>query len=309
MRICTTLLFSIVLLTDIQPVYADGYWKLTKNEFLPSESGTCGLKKQFPDWVGQGDGRVRMLDHSATHWHLREYNPKDTKFSVTYRYSWSAPPAILHMDELVPLTLKVEVQEARWQGNFPGLGFSAFGGSTTANTGASPRAGMVVQAKNKQDRAPSDRGIVRHPTDVWGWDIGATPQSACGLRQHVVYNWVPTATAGPATTLLTTINSGGVNRGRALSPTFKTSRAFKLTKISTYHYGTAGFVGSISLRSGNGQSVGSWAATLNNGFVTVNPNIVIPPGTYTVIDSQPQTWSYNAQSGNLGMTLVEGTPQ
>jgi hypothetical protein len=111
-----------------------------------------------------------MLDYSATRWHLHEFNSKDARFNLTYCYSWSSPTAILHMDELVPLVLKLEVQEAKCQGNIPGLGFSAFGGSTTTDAGGNPRAITVVQEKNKQDRAPRDRGIVRHPTDAWGWD-------------------------------------------------------------------------------------------------------------------------------------------
>jgi hypothetical protein len=45
-----------------------------------------------------------------------------------------------------------------------------------------------------------------------------------------------------------------------------------------------------------------------NADWTCAPNIEIPAGTYTIIDSEPATWSQNVQSGGRGMTVVKGYP-
>ncbi len=50
---------------------------------------------------------------------------------------------------------------------------------------------------------------------------------------------------------------------------------------------------------------GPWAASGSTYWV-VNPDITLPAGTYTVIDSQMSTWAYNSQSGNMCMSWGEG---
>jgi hypothetical protein len=45
-----------------------------------------------------------------------------------------------------------------------------------------------------------------------------------------------------------------------------------------------------------------------NAYWTVYPNVTLPAGTYTVIDSDPATWSHNAESSNRGFVRVEGYP-
>jgi len=49
--------------------------------------------------------------------------------------------------------------------------------------------------------------------------------------------------------------------------------------------------------SGNGPPFRYWAATVG---------LVVPPGTYEVVDSSPQTWSTNREMGNKGCTWVYG---
>lgn len=43
---------------------------------------------------------------------------------------------------------------------------------------------------------------------------------------------------------------------------------------------------------------------VQNAYWAVLPNIEVPAGTYTVIDSDPSTWSYNSQSKGCGFTTI-----
>lgn len=82
-----------------------------------------------------------------------------------------------------------------------------------------------------------------------------------------------------------------------------------LTLIRTHHYnrGRGATPGTISLRNSKGDTVGSWAAALNGTYYwTVEPRLVFPPDTYTIVDSQPATWSHNAKSGSRGFATVNG---
>lgn len=84
----------------------------------------------------------------------------------------------------------------------------------------------------------------------------------------------------------------------------------------TYHWnngrGTpAG--GTIALRSADGKMFGPWGVSTTPGQGGVpnanwiaNPNVVIPAGSYTVIDSDPATWAQNGQSGGRGMLEIKG---
>lgn len=92
-------------------------------------------------------------------------------------------------------------------------------------------------------------------------------------------------------------------------------RDTKITEIITYHWnggrGTQG--GTISLiEKTSGRTIGTWTAVCTPGMNgvpnvnwTVKPNL-LPKGTYRVAVSAPETWSYNAQSQNAGITKISG---
>jgi hypothetical protein len=89
-----------------------------------------------------------------------------------------------------------------------------------------------------------------------------------------------------------------------------------ITYIDTYHWnygqGTASG-GSISLQNGDGEIFGPWSVQADpasgaaNAWWIARPNVVIPEGNYIIIDSQPETWSRNAESP-CGFVKVEGYP-
>ncbi len=114
-----------------------------------------------------------------------------------------------------------------------------------------------------------------------------------------------------------TMNIAGVYNGPTVPTTFSVSSPHLVTFITTYHWNNArgATPGTIALKDNNGKVYGPWAVTsrpgqggVPNAYWEVTPNIVVPAGTYTVVDSDPATWSRNSQSGGKGMGEVRATP-
>lgn len=109
-------------------------------------------------------------------------------------------------------------------------------------------------------------------------------------------------------------NLGSVDNGPTCSPFFTIDEPQMITYIDTYHwnYGQGAPGGNIALRDGYGTIYGPWEAETSqdggnvpNGYWIVHPNEVIPSGSYTIEDSDPETWSKNSESP-CGMAKVEG---
>jgi hypothetical protein len=119
-----------------------------------------------------------------------------------------------------------------------------------------------------------------------------------------------------STAILDSWNTGAVENNPTCSPTLTLSKPHKITYIDTYHWnygqGTASG-GSISLQNGDGEIFGPWpvqadpASGAPNAWWIAHPNEIIPAGNYIIIDSQPETWSQNAESP-CGFVKVEGYP-
>ncbi len=108
-------------------------------------------------------------------------------------------------------------------------------------------------------------------------------------------------------------NGSGV-RNAPLHPTVITlNHPFFIESIVNYHYnnGQGDAPGTISLVSANGEVYGPWQAVANppdgndpRKYWTVLPQVILPPGTYTVVDSNPLTWAQNDQSDGKGMCWI-----
>jgi len=113
-----------------------------------------------------------------------------------------------------------------------------------------------------------------------------------------------------ASTILNSFNSSGVSSGPSSSAVFSVSTDVKITKVMTYHYnnGNGSTPGTIALKHSDGTTYGPWSAsgTTQNQYWTVIPNVTIKAGTYTVVDSNTTTWSYNSSSKNAGFVQIEG---
>lgn len=111
---------------------------------------------------------------------------------------------------------------------------------------------------------------------------------------------------------------------------FSISKPTHITKIWTYHWnnGQGSMPGSIGLRNvKTGQLLGKWSAVGTRHLFNVSPGSVWPskgdgppwlywavqplidlqPGTYEVLDSDPMTWSTNAEMGHRGVAWVYGS--
>lgn len=112
-------------------------------------------------------------------------------------------------------------------------------------------------------------------------------------------------------------NIWDVDNGPTAPTIFTINRPYMITKITTYHwnYARGKTPGTIALRDTNGKIYGPWQATGSEGqggvkdaYWNVTPNIVLPPGTYTVIDSDPDTWAQNSESNGEGFVAISGYP-
>jgi len=88
-----------------------------------------------------------------------------------------------------------------------------------------------------------------------------------------------------------------------------------ITSIQTFHWngGKGALPGSIALQGKNKRLFGPWKASavddgqgLTNAYWEVQPNIVLDAGTYTVLDSEPATWSRNPAKGGTGIVRILG---
>lgn len=117
--------------------------------------------------------------------------------------------------------------------------------------------------------------------------------------------------------ILNTTNKEAVS-GFGASPSFTIDRAYRLVFVMTYHYFNEGRgPGVIALRHSDGTLYGPWPATgragqggvANANWDVYPDNVVLQPGSYTVLDSDPATWSTNAASGFRGHAIVRGRPE
>jgi hypothetical protein len=137
--------------------------------------------------------------------------------------------------------------------------------------------------------------------------------------------WVPmalallAATARPAhaQTVFDNFNIYGVTNGPTAPTTFVLTGTTQISQLITYHWnnGLGAQPGTISLVTPAGVRFGPYLASgvpgqnnvQNAAWVAKIVGLVLPAGTYTVVDSQPWTWAQNAQSGYRGFARVYGS--
>ena len=113
-------------------------------------------------------------------------------------------------------------------------------------------------------------------------------------------------------------NDGGVRNGPAEQVEFTVDSPTRITYIQTYHWNDGAGVapGKVGLKSESGESIGMWDAkgTPGQGGVAdayweVAPDVVVQPGTYVVVDSDPASQSTNEQMAGCGQTVIRGVPE
>ncbi len=144
---------------------------------------------------------------------------------------------------------------------------------------------------------------------------------SCWLPHWYVLAVVPVearqAAAAGIEVLLDTTNAAAVRNGTSRPSVLTLTAPRLITLIQTYHWngGRGAGAGWISLRGQDGKQYGPWRATAAAGqagapsvFWNCAPSTVLPAGTYTVVVSDPATWSSNAESKGRGFVRVEGEP-
>lgn len=103
-------------------------------------------------------------------------------------------------------------------------------------------------------------------------------------------------------------------QNKPTNPTvFTIDRPRTITFVRNYHYNNNGVLpGTISFKHTDGTIYGPWQCvggvgqgSVENAFWICYPFIQIKAGTYTVIDSDPDTWSHNIESNNCGFTRID----
>src|SRR5579872_2129815 len=121
-----------------------------------------------------------------------------------------------------------------------------------------------------------------------------------------------------AVELFNNTDTGGVNNCAAplasCSPQFILTTPTLVNDVWTYHWnGGSGdsHGGSIRLQAGS-QSFGPFPVVVTTASSnvpanwTATINRTLPAGTYTIIDSNPSTWSQNSGSNDKGFAIVRG---
>ncbi|MGC9515862.1 family 16 glycoside hydrolase, partial [Methanocrinis sp.] len=108
-----------------------------------------------------------------------------------------------------------------------------------------------------------------------------------------------------------------VDNGPTSPTSFVIDRGWTITEIRTYHWnrGQGKNPGMIGLQDERGLVLGIWPASGQPGsggvpdaYWSIRPNLTLPPGEYTILDSDPATWSQNAETAGEGIAWVYGLP-
>ena len=95
--------------------------------------------------------------------------------------------------------------------------------------------------------------------------------------------------------------------GGGKSPVFTLDKVSLVTRIGTLHFndGKGAAPGRISLKDAGGKTFGPWQAKgvtygeTANAFWQCEPGVVLEPGTYIIVDSDPSTWSSSGKGSGL----------
>lgn len=143
--------------------------------------------------------------------------------------------------------------------------------------------------------------------------VESTPPAYYDTDEAVLTTEEPAGDAATEGVVFDNQNVLAVQNG-GTSPTFELASETIVTKIETYHWNDASgnaSAGEISLRRDDGEVHGPWKTVgrpgqgdVPNAYWAASPNVTLPAGAYTIVDSDPGTWSQNADSGGKGFAIV-----
>ena len=118
----------------------------------------------------------------------------------------------------------------------------------------------------------------------------------------------------PGAPVLVENGAGGATRPGSTKPaTFALRSGVHVTQLMTYHYGARRPPGTIALRHESGRTLGPWQANgavgqggVAHAYWWVRPNVRLEPGRWTVVDSDPASWSIEPSTNGAGIFAVWG---
>ena len=109
-------------------------------------------------------------------------------------------------------------------------------------------------------------------------------------------------------------NIGAVRNNPTKPVIIKSPEPLLIRSIQTYHWNNARGrrPGTIALRDSAGNTYGPWQAIgkpgqggVRNAYWYVEPGVILPAGSYVLVDSDPKTWATNEAAGNKGFVRIE----
>lgn len=134
--------------------------------------------------------------------------------------------------------------------------------------------------------------------------------TGCGAEDSgAADNW-----SGASITLFDNGTDGAVGGGPTAATVFLADRAYRITRIATYHWNGGGGKdaaeagGTLSLTDAEGTVFGPWTASSEDPDLwwETAPETVLPAGRYTLTDSDPATWSFETAGDGRGIAVIEG---
>lgn len=179
--------------------------------------------------------------------------------------------------------------------------------------------GEALQAQNRIAEAIAKyrESLAQVPDPALESHIRQLEQALAAASRPTVVNPSPTAPVQKGNVVFNNGNIGGVGNAPTRPTTFNIGQPHVITLIQNYHWNNSrgAAVGTIGLRDQGGRVYGPWPVAgtpgqggVPNAYWTARPNVTLPQGTYTVIDSDPASWSQNSESQGAGFTRVEGYP-
>ncbi len=164
------------------------------------------------------------------------------------------------------------------------------------------------------------RNAIRYATLTLIVVCGAFLAVGCGPKEaREMLSEKPAAPAPAPAAAQEIFNNGniyGVYEG-GRSPRVQITQDVVITEISTYHYNQmkGATPGTIGLKGDDGTVYGPWQTTglmgqgdVPNATWIAKPDAPVPAGTYTIVDSDPATWSQNDKSNGFGFAGIKGRP-
>jgi hypothetical protein len=182
--------------------------------------------------------------------------------------------------------------------------------------GSEPTNSNNTSRKQRLQRRQEGQTQFAAPQEPGSYDLRMNDPASGKEVASVTFRVEPdTVETPPETYLFDNSNPAGTLNGPERPTVFSLDREAKITTLITYHWnsGRGAQPGTIALRDENGKVYGPFSASGSSGHGgapnvnwTAKTSFTVPAGTYTILASDRESWSNNAESGFAGIARVRG---